>query len=136
MDWVKVIVENLTAVAVVIIMGIVVMLLQWLRTYAKKKWNINITDKQFQMVTGLATQGIEYADEQANKWAKAGERSSGAKKLDAALEFVNVQVKELKLDEMARDALVKLIEAQLPKKRNGILELGIAYSKTERKPPA
>lgn len=121
MDYFKVIVENATEVLFLIITGIVTMLLMWLRTYAKRKWNINITDKQFEVVNGLVDRGIDYAEEQANKWAKEGfeDRPTGATKLDAALEFVMNQVQEMGLDVVARDRLVELIEAQLPKKRNG-----------------
>jgi len=117
MDYFQVIVENLTYLIGLIASGIITALLIWFRAYAKKKWNLNLSDQQFTAIAGLAEQGVDYAEEKANQWAASGERSDGAKKMDAALEFVNAQVKELKLDTMARDALVKLIEAQLPKKR-------------------
>ncbi len=117
----QVVVENLTYIMSLIISRIINMMLIWFRGYAKKKWNLNVSDQQFNSITGLVLQGINYAEEKANTWAKEDEddRPDSAHKLDLALEFVNAQARELGLDLMARDRLVELIEAQLPDSKFG-----------------
>ena len=121
MDIVKVIVENVAYLIAMILSGIIIVLLEKGRQYLKKRWDITLTDQQFKTVTDLADKGIDYAEEQALKWAKEGEegRPEGVQKMDKALEFVMEQVQILGLDKMAKDALVKLIESRLQVKRNG-----------------
>ncbi len=96
-------------------------LVLWLTLLAKKalvRVGISETAALETLVTALVNQAVLYAEQEASKLAAEGKESSGSAKLQLALDFVLLQLKALGLAEMARDELVRRIEASVGELNN------------------
>lgn len=80
----------------------------------------------FQMIDGLVTGGVTFAEEQARKALKVGgPKTEGAEKMQAAVDFVVGNLENSGLPTIGRDELVRLIESRLHQERaapDGVVE--------------
>lgn len=114
MDYLKVILEFVLPLVVAIATPILVLLARRFVAYLEKKWNFEATQEQLATLDRIVTDAIGFAEEQALKKLKLGEDSpDGAKKLDMALDYIADRARDSGLDELAKEKLVRLIEAKL-----------------------
>ncbi|MBT5188198.1 MAG: hypothetical protein HOM01_15425 [Kordiimonadaceae bacterium] len=104
---------------IVIILGAPLVL--WLTLLAKKVLTmagISETTTLEALVTALIGQAVMYAEQEASKLAAEGKESSGSAKLQLAIDFILLQLRSLGLAEIARDELVRRIEASVGELNN------------------
>jgi len=65
------------------------------------------------LVTGVVEQGVLYAEQEAARKAAEGDLADSGTKMELATDFILLQLKTLGLAEMARDELVRRIEASV-----------------------
>jgi len=105
----------------VIAIPVVLALVGAFLSYLKKQhgWEMSVQMKE--VLDGLISQGISYADEQAkNALKKAAKPLPSEDKLKAAVDFVATQVEDLGLPQKGGEALAKLIEAKLNDERHSM----------------
>lgn len=117
-DYFKVIGDFLVPTFALILAGVIAALLRSLFKYLKEKHGFDMGQAAEQGLLDAVDRGINYAEEKAVKALKLGDDApEGAKKLQAALDYVESEVQRLGYDKLARDKLVELIEAKLNAKR-------------------
>lgn len=93
-------------------------LLIWLTkngiSFLEKKTKIDIPQQMEETLAEWAEMGVHYATEKAHQYLKEnGEKMKGPDKLDTALSFAMSLAEEHKLSAVAKEKLVKYIEARL-----------------------
>lgn len=117
-DYLKVVADAIIPTFALVLAGVVAALMKIGLNKLKEKYDFDIGQAAEQGLLQAVDRGISYAEEKAVKALKLGEGApDGAGKLQSALEYVESEVQRLGYDEMARDKLVELIEAELNKKR-------------------
>lgn len=83
--------------------------------------NVQVDEKQEQMLRQLVAEGTAYAEQQAMRWAKLRQKpATGDDKLEEALKFITAEAQRRGLPELARDALVAKVEAELGTTKRGL----------------
>ena len=114
MEYWKEIAEQLLPVVATILMGLGTLLVTVLTKVAHRKFGVEIEEKHQAMLTEWVSKGVGYAEQWALQQVKTtGEIPSGREKLDKALSFVTNHARSVGLDQIARDKVVDLVEAQL-----------------------
>lgn len=112
--YLAVIIENVLPVLTMLLVAVISVFATWALKKLKDKLGVDISAQHQALLTKAIEDGIGLAEQWALTKVKRGEAApAGAEKLDKALEFVTATAKDLKLDEKAKDVLVKLIEARL-----------------------
>jgi len=97
-------------IALEILSPIVMLLIVWVGTKIKSKLGAEAAVFTEQLLTTIVKKAINYAD----AWAKTQSgKPKGAEKLQTALDFLAVLLKQYDVPEIAKDKLIALIEAQL-----------------------
>jgi len=99
---------------IVLVLGAPLVL--WLTLIARKglnKLGLTETAALEALVTTVVNQAVLYAEQEASKIAAAGEEAGADTKLQLAVNFVKAQLVALGLAEMARDELIRRIEASV-----------------------
>jgi hypothetical protein len=99
---------------IVLVLGAPLVL--WLTLLAKRglnKLGLQETAALEALVTMVVNQAVLYAEQEASKAAAAGEEAGAGTKLQLALDFIKLQLVALGLAEMARDELIRRIEASV-----------------------
>jgi|GEM_PF-2580684 len=121
MDWTelgRVAAENLTPVALIILVGVVGAATKVGLAYLEKWTGAKVSQVQREMLVNLAEDAVYFAEEQARKALRAGDPTPDSDtKMETAFKCATDHAKDLGLPEMARDRLVELIESQLMKDR-------------------
>jgi hypothetical protein len=127
MDWSHIgqlCMEQLLPVLGTILAGILSALAGLAIAYLRRKWGLEISDQQAQMIGDIVRNGISYAEEQAQKMLKAARDEKGsfnqytsAGKLDTAIIYIIEEMKRQGLPELTRDSRVKLVEARIEEVR-------------------
>lgn len=77
------------------------------------RWGINDTLALEALVSGVIQQGVLYAEQEAARKAAEGDLADSGTKMEMATTFILLQLKSLGLAEMARDELIRRIEAEV-----------------------
>jgi len=99
---------------VLILTPVVLLLVKKLVTAIEKKTGLDVSTRQIELLNQAITDGIALAQEQAHKRLKLDEpplTSDG--KLDIAVKFVVEALRQSNGPQIARDYIIKLIEARL-----------------------
>ena len=114
MEYLKELAEQLLPIFVTIISGLVPVIVAVLGRALHKKFGVEIEQKHQAMLNAWVAQGVGYAEQWALQQVKeTGKSPSGRQKLDKALGFVVNHARSVGLDQIARDKVVDLVEAQL-----------------------
>lgn len=117
MDWTefgRVAAENLTPIALIILVGVVGAATKVGLAYLEKWTGAKISEVQRGMIDDLTLDGIRFVEEVALRKLRAGDPTPDSDtKLELAFKYVVAHMKAQGLPEMARDRLVELIEANL-----------------------
>ena len=114
MEYLKELAEQLLPIFVTIISGLVPVIVAVLGRTMHKKFGVEIEQKHQAMLNAWVAQGVGYAEQWALQHVKeTGDTPSGRQKLDKALSFVTNHARSVGLDQIARDKVVDLVEAQL-----------------------
>jgi hypothetical protein len=105
--------ENLLPIVSAIVLPVLLILVRKFIQWLEIKLDFEISEAAELKILSLIEEGIRYAEEQAKKALKDGEKLSAESKLGLAIEYVVERCKDLGLPELARDKLVKLIEAKI-----------------------
>ena len=111
-------VSQILSTIIEIIAAALGLLLIWLTkngiSFLEKKTKIDIPHQTEEMIADWAEKGVYYATEKAHQYLlEHGEKMKGPEKLDAALKFALSLADEHKLSTIAKEKLVKYIEARL-----------------------
>jgi len=105
-----------------IVTPLAIAVLTTLAGIAVQRWGKKLdVDKQAavtRLLSGIIEGGISFAEEQGRKALKnGGEQTKSAEKLQAAVDYIQSQIASSGIADVARDDLVKLIEARLQAER-------------------
>ncbi len=117
------ILENLIPLAVTVLTPVLLFLVHYGLRMVAKRWNLESVLVYDDKVDDLVLKGIRAAEQKSlAALKKGGDKTGGDKKLDDVLQFVNAQLKALKLDEKAANELKMLVESKLfdETKANGL----------------
>ena len=121
MDWNDIgraCLEQLLPIIGTILAGVVSALLAVAIAYMRKKWQLDINDRQRWALEGAASSAIAYAEEQARKALKAKDPTPASNsKLETAIAAFRAEVERQGLPEMGEDAIVRLIESSMEDSR-------------------
>jgi hypothetical protein len=117
MDWgefARVLGEQLAPILATIIVGIIGALAAVGAAYLKKWTGVQVSEAQQRMFAHLAQDAADFAEEQARKALKAGDKTPDSDtKMETAVKFVFGQAEAMGLPGVARDRLVEMIESYL-----------------------
>lgn len=117
-EWWMVLLEFLVQISAPLLTAILGVLGTWLIRKIGKKWDTENLEKVLKLKDGLITSGVAFAEEQARKALKSGEdKTDSAKKLSAAVEYIQEQLDNSGVEAIAEEKLVHLIEAKLHMER-------------------
>lgn len=106
--------ENLIPLVVTILTPVLLTLVHYGLRLIAKKWHLEQALVYEDKVEDLILKGIKAAEQKSMAAVKrGGEATEGEKKLDNVLQFVNAQLRALKLDQKAADELKMLVESRL-----------------------
>jgi len=113
---------QLTAPLLVMVISVLgtIGLRKWFAKLEKdgKKVDIETQNAIFAALNGLVTGGVSFAEEQARKALRNGAvQTTGAAKMQAAVDFVMENLNSAGLPDIGRDALQRLIESRLAQER-------------------
>jgi len=104
----QIILDHVLSLLVVIVTPVLLVMLQ---NFLKNR-NIPI---QQAVLESIVDNAVHFAESAGHAALKKGEHLEGNEKLEAALSYVDSETKRLGLDTLAKDALTKVVEAQLAK---------------------
>lgn len=106
--------ENLIPLVVTILTPVLLALVHYGLRLIAKKWHLEQALVYEDKVDELVLKGIKAAEQKSlAAIKKGGDPTPGEQKLADVLEFVNAQLKALKLDEKAANELKMLVESKL-----------------------
>lgn len=119
MDYVNVILTHAIPLVAILLGGVASVLAAWLGKLIAKKLHVQITGEQHELLLDLVDGGITRAEQWAIVKTKIGSPPpAGPDKLNKALTYVEEMARQYKLDVMARDKLVELVESALGDKHS------------------
>ena len=131
-EWWEVLLSHLVEIVGTLVLIIVPVLVR----KALQKWGSKMS-AEGQLAVQKLTDGIlggavAFAEEQAKKALDAGEeRTPGAAKLDSAVEYAMTQLRQSGAEDIARDELVRLLEAKLNMQRANMVAGEVAKQRLE-----
>jgi len=114
-DYAKLVALKLMPTFVYIVGGLLTLLFGILVVYIRKWTRVELTARQLANLQSIGDLAWKWAQEKAREQMKLpdGKKPDSAQKLEMALDFANGMADELGLKKMAKERLVKLIEAKL-----------------------
>lgn len=104
--------EHLVEIIAAALGALLLLLVKKAITFVEAKTKIDIPAKTEEMLYDWASRGVSYAEEKAHQVASKT-TIKGPEKLELALGFAMKLAEEHKLDQLAKEKLVKYIEAHL-----------------------
>jgi cytochrome c biogenesis factor len=118
-QWWMVLLDFFVRMSVPLVTAVMSVLGAWMVRKVTRKWDLEKQEATARLVDGFIVSGVAFAEEQARKALKVNNtQTSGARKLQMALERVESQVATSGLPGIARDELVSLVESKLQMERS------------------